>query len=329
MMTFDSAPAPALRRHSVSTSSVSPSERVDFWRDVIGEKIIPVDFKVGNRQDFSASLEWARIGDIEVMNLQVSAHSARCGQAASSRDGNEGMIFHFMRSGVGESVQDGRRTMLASGTGVFCSGARPFSLEFPANAELMVLQIPRAALARTVASLDRIANQDLACNNPLFPLVTSYVQQLASTACGMTAGAADRVSRNLIDLVGAMVSESIQQSAFDLSECRTAALTRLHAYIEEHIHEPELAPAGVACALGLSQRYINKLLEAEGTSLGRLIWLRRLDLIAADLRSAAMASRSISTIALTRGFNDLAHFSKKFRQHFGASPREYRAMKMN
>jgi AraC-like DNA-binding protein len=33
--------------------------------------------------------------------------------------------------------------------------------------------------------------------------------------------------------------------------------------------------------------------------------------------NGAIASRSISTIALARGFNDLAHFGKRFRKHFG------------
>jgi AraC-like DNA-binding protein len=102
----------------------------------------------------------------------------------------------------------------------------------------------------------------------------------------------------------------------------------MYAFVEEQMADPDLDPGKVAMALGLTQRYLNKLLEAEGTSLGRLIWRRRLDLIARDLRNPAMASRSISTIALARGFNDLGHFSKTFRKHHGVSPREYRAMRV-
>jgi len=320
--TMPTAQAPV--RSSLSTDAVTPDERIEFWRGVIREKILPVDFRVDDRKTFSAGLASATVGDVQVTDLHISAHIAECGRTATAHDHQNMLIFNFMHSGRGVSAQDGRRIALAPGSGMFCTSARPFTLEFPEQAHLTVLRIPRAALERSVASIERIANQNLAPGNQVFPLVVRYVEQLAHAADGMTPAAAARVSANLIDLVGAMVAESAQQTASALSECRVAALLRLRAFIEQHIDDPELGPAEVASALGLSQRYINKLLEAEDTSLGRLIWQRRLDLIAADLRNGALASRSISTIALARGFNDLAHFSKRFRKHFGVSPREYR-----
>ena len=81
----------------------------------------------------------------------------------------------------------------------------------------------------------------------------------------------------------------------------------------------------MARGVGLSSRYINKLFEAEQSSLGRYIWRCRLERCAARLRDLAWAHRSISEIALEHGFNDLSHFSRAFRQRLGQSPREYRA----
>jgi AraC family transcriptional regulator, positive regulator of tynA and feaB len=80
----------------------------------------------------------------------------------------------------------------------------------------------------------------------------------------------------------------------------------------------------VALGLKLSPRYINKLFEAENTSLGRYIWQRRLERCAATLRDRAFAPRSVSSIALANGFNDLSHFSRAFRLNFGESPTRFR-----
>jgi AraC-like DNA-binding protein len=67
-----------------------------------------------------------------------------------------------------------------------------------------------------------------------------------------------------------------------------------------------------ARTLRLSPRYLNQLLKAEQTYLECLILRRRLDAVAAALRNPSMATRSISTLALAFGFNDLSHFSKAF-----------------
>jgi AraC family transcriptional regulator, positive regulator of tynA and feaB len=83
----------------------------------------------------------------------------------------------------------------------------------------------------------------------------------------------------------------------------------------------------VANGVRLSRRYINKLFEAEQTSLGRYIWRRRLERCAAKLRDPAFAHVDISVIALEHGFNDLSHFSRAFRIQFGAAPRAYRQLK--
>jgi AraC-like DNA-binding protein len=95
--------------------------------------------------------------------------------------------------------------------------------------------------------------------------------------------------------------------------------------MDRHLTNAELDCAAVAAALKLFPRYINQLLEAEGTSLSRYIWRQRLDRAASDLRNPALSRRSISVIAMSHGFNDLSHFSKAFRQAFGTSPRDYRA----
>lgn len=80
----------------------------------------------------------------------------------------------------------------------------------------------------------------------------------------------------------------------------------------------------MASTLKLSPRYINKLFEADGTSLSRYIWRRRIERAATDLRDPAMRALGISAIAMALGFNDLSHFSRVFRQRFGMSPRDYR-----
>ena len=131
--------------------------------------------------------------------------------------------------------------------------------------------------------------------------------------------------RNFTELLAAALDEVILASPLPLSEYRATALMRVRDFVERHLDVCELDTSMVSTALNLSPRYINKLFEAENTSLTRYIWRRRLERAAADLQDPARAGLGISAIAMAHGFNDLSHFSRAFRQRFDLSPRAYRA----
>nr|WP_225935978.1 helix-turn-helix transcriptional regulator [Burkholderia contaminans] len=74
----------------------------------------------------------------------------------------------------------------------------------------------------------------------------------------------------------------------------------------------------------MSSRYINKLFEAENTSLMRYVLNLRLERCAQDLANPQCAVLRVSDIALRWGFNDMSHFSRVFRERFAMSPRAWR-----
>ena len=105
---------------------------------------------------------------------------------------------------------------------------------------------------------------------------------------------------------------------------QAAILHRICQTIERRLDDPELAPARVAQAEGISERYLQKLFEGVGDNFTRYVRERRLQRAWADLSNPAEAHRSISEIAYRYGFGDSAHFSRTFRHRFGLSPREFR-----
>ena len=105
---------------------------------------------------------------------------------------------------------------------------------------------------------------------------------------------------------------------------QAAILHRICQTIERRLDDPELAPARVAQAEGISERYLQKLFEASAT-------------ISPIMSASAGCSApgpicpirprriSRSPKSPTRyGFGDSAHFSRAFRHRFGLPPREFR-----
>jgi AraC family transcriptional regulator, positive regulator of tynA and feaB len=132
------------------------------------------------------------------------------------------------------------------------------------------------------------------------------------------------IAEQALDLVALAFSVETQPSGPSLSSSRAITLLRLKSVIESRLYEPDLRPAAVAAEAGISVRYANALLSAEGTSLERCILDRRLERCRRALEDPRQAHRTVGEIAFAWGFSDLSHFGRRFKAEFGVSPGEYR-----
>ncbi len=92
-------------------------------------------------------------------------------------------------------------------------------------------------------------------------------------------------------------------------------------YIQHHLSDPQLSPAGVARALGISLRSLHLAFELSGSSVAQYILRRRLE----ECRATLMTDlgRPVTDIVFAWGFNSLSGFYRAFQAAFGASPRRW------
>lgn len=105
---------------------------------------------------------------------------------------------------------------------------------------------------------------------------------------------------------------------------RAARLETALARLAADAVEPGLDPAGFAARLGVSVRYLHRLLEPTGRSFSEHLIGCRLDRAAAMLRDPACRLK-IADIARKAGFSDISHFNRSFRRTFGDTPFGLRA----
>src|SRR2546430_1157479 len=132
------------------------------------------------------------------------------------------------------------------------------------------------------------------------------------------------VAQGLADLLPTFMQQIATAKEAGGTATQAAILHRLCQTVERKLDDPDLTPARVAEAEGISERYLQKLFEGSGTSFTHYLRERRLQRASAELTNPAEAHHSISEIAYRNGFNDSAHFSRVFRHRFGLSPREFR-----
>ncbi|WP_283809899.1 MULTISPECIES: helix-turn-helix domain-containing protein [Bradyrhizobium] len=95
----------------------------------------------------------------------------------------------------------------------------------------------------------------------------------------------------------------------------------------EHIDtcfcEPDFNAPALATKLGISPRYLHRLLERSGLSFTARVNELRLQR-AHKLLAEQCSSKRVSDIALVAGFSDVSYFNRLFRARFGDTPREVR-----
>ena len=308
-----------------STAGLDQHDKFGYWQDVVCRALVDLECRPMSGMAFEASVEGSRLEGLSVARIEASAHRVERQPSAIARASEESLIFNFVLSGVAMAQQDGRSVVLRAGDGAVCDAQRPYSLRFDDTFKIITIKLARSAVAHRAGSIHRITATSFGESSQMCPILFGYLVSFSKQASLLAPAASEKVVRNFTELLAAALDEVILASPLPLSEYRATALMRVRDFVERHLDVCELDTAMVSTALNLSPRYINKLFEAENTSLTRYIWRRRLARAAADLQDPARASLGISAIAMAHGFNDLSHFSRAFRQRFDLSPRAYRA----
>jgi AraC family transcriptional regulator, positive regulator of tynA and feaB len=306
-----------------TTAHIPVREKFAYWHDVVSHNLMDLDYQlVGDR--FDATFRATPIGDLHLCRIEASPHQAERSNGGISRSTSADLVFNFVLSGSLTAEQDDRVAHLRVGDGALCDAERPYRLRSDVDFDLACIRIPRQIFASRVGHLQRLSACNFSDHSELASMVFVYLSGLVDRAPTLGEDARLMIGGNFAELLVAMVAEFAQAEQPSLSEYRGLALMRVKAIVERSLSDAKTTPATIAAELKLSQRYINQLLEAEGTSLSRYIWTRRLDCSEEQLRNSALRGRSVSQIAMDNGFNDLSHFSKAFRNRFGAPPRDYR-----
>jgi len=134
------------------------------------------------------------------------------------------------------------------------------------------------------------------------------------------------VVTQLCDLIAVTLGASRDAAA--AAEGRGIRVARLRAIksdIEAHLSHSDLSPNVVARRQKVSDSYIRKLFEGEGTSFSQFVLGRRLARAHRMLSDRRWADRSIAWIAFEAGFDDLSYFNRTFKRFYGTVPSEIRS----
>ena len=311
--------------HIISTEEVDEKEQLEYWIDMICDEFVQLDCTTAQRKDFKGKLRGIEFDKIRVSEVSADPQDVTRSRKQIAKSTESEFLLSLQLEDVGFVNQDGRIAELHPGDFALYDSTRPYQLHFDRPFRQIVLQIPYNFLAEQFIKPEIITARRVSAQTAVGALASQFIQSVAGRLDVLSIQERGVVNQHIIELIAlAMGSMSRLRDLDGQSVARTAMLDRLKQYIEINIRHPQLSPAVIAKHHHISERYQRMLFASTGTTVSRHILEQRLALCREALENKSLRDYSITQIAFSYGFNDAAHFSRKFKESYGVAPKEYR-----
>jgi AraC-like DNA-binding protein len=319
----------AMTATRLSTTAAGAGAQFDYWADAASSTFVPLEAGPAVPGAFGAAfhadLVNVRIGNVQFTRVTAAAHRVLRTRRMIARSDVGHYKIGLQLSGVGWISQGGRDAVLRPGDLTVYDTSRPYTLAFDGDTATFVFMVPDHVLGLPRDAMERVTATAISGREGLGSVVSPFLAGLADLTAAVPTTLTPRLASNVTDLLGTLFRERLELTQGESNGVRGARLLAVQAWIERHLHRPDLSPETVAAATHISVRYLYRLFESEGMTVARWIKERRLAGCCRELADPSLVRFSVGAIGARWGLHDPASFSRAFRAAYGLSPREYRA----
>jgi len=312
------------QREMLSTDTVLPRRRVEFWNDAACDSLTQQAAEPLNPRTFSGRLIRADIGDLRFVELTSDAAVVRHSRAHIARSDGSYYLIRFQLGRESVCSQGGDDVRLQAGDFSLCDTARPYQLAFNCPVSILTVRVAKNVLQRYVGSPERLVHVSVSGSIGTGAMVSRVIREIwNSSDIALGPGVAPRCANVVLELI-ASAYLGVARGMADGSCLASTLRLRIVDFIDQALCDPELSPLVVAEALKISSRHVHRLFTHDGSTVTQYILQRRLEKCRAALADPLLAGLSVTHICSEYGFRSLQHFSRLFREAYGLAPRDYR-----
>jgi len=307
----------------LDTRDLPRADRAEAFRVAMQEASVPC--RVEHRQpveQLHARMHLFPLGRASVFNTDASAFGLTRTPRHVRRESPAVVALAFQAAGRGEFAQLGHEQLVQGPDLMLVDLTAPYSFGCAVGGGSRSFQVLHEQLALPVDVVRRAAPRLRA--SPLHALVRTHLEQVCTRAADFSADpGATALGTATVELVRALVVSAAGADRHRALVRDETLLTRVCTYVGQHLADPTLTPESIAGAHAVSVRQLYKVCSEAGFSLEQWVIEQRLELARTQLASPAGRRRSIAALSHGIGFADPSHFTRRFKQAYGLTPREW------
>ncbi|GCB52371.1 helix-turn-helix domain-containing protein [Streptomyces sp. NL15-2K] len=225
--------------------------------------------------------------------------------------------------GTGRFGQSGRPELVGTGDLMLNDLTIPYDFSWSGTGGAQDLQVPYEVLAPPPDIVREGAARLPA--SPLYDLVRTHIAHVHAHADALSAdpGAA-ALGTATVELLRVLLTSAAGVDAYARPAMAESLVQRVLAYARRHLTDSDLTAARIAYAHDISVRALYRLCSEAELSLERWIIEQRLEGARTRLASPVGRTRTIASVARAWGFTDASHFTRRFKEAYGVTPRQWR-----
>jgi AraC-like DNA-binding protein len=273
--------------------------------------------------DVHARMGLWNLGDVTVFTTRASGIRLLRTARQAKQDAMPVVALSVQQRADGRHEQLARQEIVAPGELMAVDLSAPYDFSWSGDGAAGCIQIPVDQLGLPVDVIRRAVGN--VRRSPLYGLVGQHVAHLVTDADRLGADpAAPALGAASAELARALLVSAAHTDRIAREVLADTLLTRVRAYVRQHLTDPDLRPATIAAAHNVSLRHLYKVCARTDLSLEQWIISERLRGARDELLRPESRRRSVATIALAWGFRDPTHFARRFRAEYGTTPSEWR-----
>ncbi|MEJ2887630.1 helix-turn-helix domain-containing protein [Actinomycetospora aeridis] len=306
----------------LDSRDASASERVELVTTLMAETSAAT-VTLAPHADLHARMDLWQLGRLPLFRSESSGMAMSRDRRRARRDEAPIVALAVQERSTARHEQFGHQQTVAPGRLMLVDLTAPFAFSWATSGASRALQVPLDALGLpTEVIRDAAPRLDA---SPLAGLVGRHVVDLFDAADRLEAGEqAAAVGAASIDLVRALIASTHGDRVARPVHHETL-LAQIHEYLRQRLRDPDLGADEIAAVHNISRRRLFELFARTGGSLEQTIIMRRLEAAHDELGRPGARHKAIATVAHECGFRDAAHFSRRFKDAFGVTPRDRRA----
>lgn len=285
---------------------------VDSWHEIICSTFSRTEYQPSAETDFRGELSAINLGEARMACIQSSGGWFGRSASAIRNDHFDGFMILMAQNGELRLSQGEDRYLARHGEALIYRHGAPFELDIPAKYRALSLWVSPHVMRRQCPDLaGRKSAVLLRRDTANGALALAMIDNLCTGAVTRQTREIDRLVAATLDVVSTILEPEEVDTYTDLRD-------KLKHFALRHIDDTDLTVDGLARAMSVSPRTLNRALGQLGTTPMR--WLMELRLTEAHEALLHSRMRNVTEAAFAFGFKDVAHFSRSFSRHFGFAP---------
>lgn len=299
-------------------------QNMDMWKTALAGAFGPFEVQPTFAHPLQGHIQIKRVADFQFNDLHYQGQQLVRTNDNLKKLNNSYYTFGLPLSGPLVVKQLGRKYQVSPGC-IYLMNQSSAYTAIPLNKDgfrSLSMSIPASIFIPKVKKLDDFYHLSLD-NTPQAQLLADFISNLFKGINTWKEHQILKTSNQLVDLISLFMMDN--ETDTDLTPIH---LVRAKNYIDQHFASSDLNADKIARAGNISTSYLYKLFSANGNSLQDYIFQQRLKHAEKLLKQSNYRHLNIEQVAQLCGFTQMSHFSRRFKQHTGISPLQYRKIQV-